>query len=399
MSLSLLKRIWPPLVILAAGLLIAVAIAASGPEAPKRPPRPDARLVAVEPLALTDARARVVGMGTVRPARAVNVTAQVGGQVVATEEALAPGAYARADEPLLRIDPRDYELVVRQRRADLARAEQAWKLESGQQAIAAREYELLGDVVDQETAELVLRKPQLATAASALDAARAALEKAQLDLERTVVRAPFNCIVREKYVDRGAIVSGNTPIAAVVGTDAFWVEVSVPLEKLRWIEVPADGTPGSQARIRQPAVWPEGVTRPGRVLRLLGDLEPQGRMARLLVEVADPYARNSEQRDMPPLLIDAFVEVEILGRELENVVRVPRRHLHNGYDVWLRGVDGRLEIRTVTPLFAGDEEIFVAAGLVPGEELVVSDLATPVAGLPLRTATTDAERGGEGAPR
>lgn len=392
-----LKRVWPPVVILLLGLIIAMAIATTGPEAPRRPSMEQARLVEVLPLEVGDARVLVSAMGTVRPAREVNVTAQVTGKVVALGSALIPGGYAVADEPLLRIDPRDYEFVVRQRQSDLARAEQEWKLESGQQEIAQREYELLETVVDQATAELVLRAPQLATARSGLDAARAALQKAELDLQRTFVRAPFNCIVLEKHVDLGAVVNTNTPAAKVVGTNAFWVEVAVAFEKLRWVEIPAGAQEqGSAVRIRQPSVWPADVWRAGRVLRLMGDLETDGRMARLLVEIEDPYARRPENHDAPILLAGAFVEIEITGRELRDVIRVPRRYLHNGRSVWLRTDEGLLEIRDVVALYAGEEELLVAEGLAPGEQLVTSDISTPIPGMPLRVSGESAQAAGQG---
>jgi len=380
-----LKRAWPTVAILLLGLILTIVIATSGPEAPKRPSAEQARLVEVLPLELVDASVIVSAMGTVRPAREVDITAQVVGKVVEMGPALIPGGYAVADEPLLRIDPRDYEFVVRQRQSDLARAEQEWKLESGQQEIAKREYALLETVIDESTSELVLREPQLATARSTLDAARATLQKAELDLQRTTVRAPFNCIVLEKHVDLGTVVNPSSPAAKVVGTDAFWVEVAVPLEKLRWIAIPADaGAEGSVVRIRQPSVQPEGPWREGRVLRLMGDLETEGRMARLLVEVADPYARQPENADAPALLVDAFVEAEIIGRELHDVIRVPRRYLHNSRSVWLRTSEGRLEIRDVVPAYSGEEALLVAEGLEAGEELVTSNISAPVPGMPLR---------------
>jgi RND family efflux transporter MFP subunit len=378
-------RPWLPVFILLAGALLALALATTGPEAPKRSRPKQARLVDVLPLEVTDTRARVTALGTARPARRVDVTARVSGAVVELGPAMLPGGRAQAGELLARLDPRDYQYVLRQRASDLARAEQNYKVEAGQQGIAQREYELLGELVDQDQAELVLRQPQLETVRAALDAARAALEKAQLDLRRTEIRAPFNCIVLEKKIDVGAVVSGNVPVATIVGTDAFWIEVAVPLEKLRWIDIP-QGTdaPGSAVRVRQTAVWGEDVWRDGEVLRLLGDLEPSGRMARLLVEVEDPYALAEENRGAPPLLVDSFVEAEIIGRNLDDVVVVPRRFVQNGSTVWICAADRTLDIRSLHPVFTSRENVYVIEGLRPGELLVTSELSTPVAGMLLR---------------
>jgi RND family efflux transporter MFP subunit len=383
----MIKKVGLPIAVLAVGLVLAAVLMATGPEAPKRPAQQQARLVEVVPLERIDTQVVVSAMGTAQARREVAVTAQVAGEVVALGAAMVPGGHAAAGALLARIDSRDYEFALRQRRADVAQAEQVLLLEEGQQEIARREYELLAPEVDSVSAALVLRRPQLASARSALDASRAALERAELDLDRTRVLAPFNCLVLSKHVDRGTLVNANTPIATLIGTDCFWIEVTVPQEKLRWIAIPGktDG-PGSRVRIHQSTAWKPGLWREGRVLRLLADLEPRGRMARLLVEVDDPLALRPEHQGAPPLLVNAFVAVEILGREINDVVRVPRQYVHQGSTVWLRGPDGRLEIRTVTPVHVGEEEILVAAGLEGGELLVTSEIAAPVAGMPLRVS-------------
>jgi RND family efflux transporter MFP subunit len=324
----------------------------------------------------------------------------VSGQVVATSPALLPGGTLHEGDLLLRIDPRDYELAVRQRESDVARARQALRLEEGQQDVALREYELLGEVLEEDDAELVLRQPQLEAARTAYDAALASLEKARLDLERTRVTAPFNAVVQEKLVDLGAVVSASTALATLVGTDACWVEVLVPEADLAWIDLPADGGgSGSPARVRQDAVWDEGVWREGRVLCRLGSLESQGRMARLLVEVDDPYALRPENAGAPPLLMDAYVSTRILGRTVADVVAVSRSHVHDGDKVWLMDGEGLLRIHTLDPVYAGEDVLLVADGLEAGQRLVVSEIATPVEGMPLRlegepTAPAPAGTGG-----
>ena len=73
----------------------------------------------------------------------------------------------------------------------------------------------------------------------------------------------------------------QSDLGTLVGTDAYWVKVSIPVDRLQWVSVP-----GSPATI----ISNGGTARKGRVIKLLGDLEEKGRMARLLVEVRDPLA-------------------------------------------------------------------------------------------------------------
>jgi len=395
---SALKKRWMPLAILLAGVVVVAVVVATGPEAPRRAPQRQARLVEVMPLEVTDAQVVIGAMGTVQPALEVRVQAQVGGQVVEVSPSFLPGGLLREGEGLLRIDPREYQFAVRQREGDVARAEQELKLEEGRQDIARREYELLGDVVDEDDAELVLRQPQLETVNAAHDAAWAALEKARLDLERTEVKAPFNAIVEEKLVDPGAVVTPNTPLAVLVGTDACWVEVLLPVGDLAWVLMPGEeGTDGSIVRVRQDAVWEDGVWREGRVLGSLGSLDAQGRMARVLVEVADPFSLRPENAAELALLVDSFVGVEILGRAVSDVVVVDRRYVHDEADVWLMDDDDKLRIRTVEPVYAGEDRVLVAEGLEAGERLVTSHLSAPVEGMPLRVKGGKRPVGADGA--
>jgi RND family efflux transporter MFP subunit len=291
-----------------------------------------------------------------------------------------PGGRFEAGEQILLIERKDYELAVRQRRSELIRAESDLKLEMGRQSVAKRECELLGREVKDEDKELLLRGPQLAAAREKVAAAAASLDKAELDLARTSVLSPFNALVVSRSVDLGSQVSPGTPLAALVGTDKYWVQVSVPLDELKRIDIPAfNGSKGAGARIYHEAAWGPRIRREGTVQRLRANLETKGRMARLLLSVKDPLKR-------PALLLDSYVRVEIQGRDLENAVRVPRAALREGNSVWIMKKDRTLDIRTVSIAWSDTGHVYVAEGLNEGDLLVTSHLGTPVAGMALRTA-------------
>ncbi|MCK4510956.1 HlyD family efflux transporter periplasmic adaptor subunit, partial [bacterium] len=280
---------------------------------------------------------------------------------------------------------REYEFAVRQRESGVALAEQVLKLEESQQEIARREYELMGDIIDDDDIELVLRGPQLETALRAQIAAAAALEQARIDLDRTSVVAPFNAIVDDRLVDRGGIVTPNTALATLVGTDACWVEVLVRVDDLVWIETPGpDGSGGSVVRVRQDAVWDKGEWREGRVLSRSGSLDAQGGMVRVIVEVLDPFNLRAEDAAAPALLMGSFVDVELVGQTVPDAVLVDRRYVRDGNEVWLMDDEDNLMIRTIEPVYAGENQVLVVGGLEAGERLVTSYLSAPVEGMPLR---------------
>jgi len=324
------------------------------------------------------------------PAREVVLQPQVSGEVLTISDELVPGGRFRKGEQLLRIDPADYELAVRQRESELAQARSNLKIEQGQQVIARSEFELLGEPTAGEDNALMLRKPQLESVRASVATAQATLERAKLDLARTRIRAPFNAIVQSREVNTGTRVTPVSKLATLIGTDRYWLELSVPVDQLQWLEIPGiSAGQGSAVRVYDEAAWGPDKFRRGRVIRLAGDLENEGRMARVLVAVDDPLALQPEHAGAPVLLLNSYVRAVIEGRTLSNVARVDRALLRGEDQVWLMGSDGRLQIRTVTIPFRGPHSVLVSEGLAAGERLVVTDLSAPVEGMALRTGDSE----------
>ncbi len=375
-----------PVGVLVACLGLAFVMLETGPVAERKPRSRLAHLVEVEPVGTTRERVRIQAMGTVVPARQIVLQPQVSGRIVEVDPEFVPGGHFAAGDVMVRIDPRDYELALRQRQSELTQARSDLQIEVGNQSVAALEYELLGEAVPDADRDLVLRQPQLESVRARVASAEAAVAQARLDLERSVIRAPFDALVLQRSIELGARVDSGTDLATLVDTSAYWVQVLVPVSQLAWIETgDRDRGPGSPALVSVPGGPAGRDRREGRVVRLLGNLETEGRMARLLVRVEDPIALQPEQAGMPRLLLDSFVNVRIEGRELDGVVAIDRSRVRDGDRVWVMNDEGELEIRDVTIAFRGEREVFVSDGLSAGERLVVSELSSPVAGMALRT--------------
>jgi RND family efflux transporter MFP subunit len=326
-------------------------------------------------------------MGTVIPAREIVLKSRVSGEIVATHPEFVEGGFLRKGAKVLQIDPEDYELTVIQKQSQVADARYALKLEQGHQDVAKREWELLNGQkpAKESDVELALRKPHLEKAEADLEAAEAELKQARLDLARTTVRTPFNSIVRTKSVDLGSQVASQDQLAELVGTDEYWIQVSVSVDRLKWITIPRRNEKrGSRVRIIYGNESETPYVRSGKVVKLLGDLETEGRMARILVSVVDPMDLKTPGTKRPPLLIGEYIRVEIEGRELRDVVRVPRTGLRDNSRIWVAGDDGRLHIRNVDIAWRDPQTIFLRSGLREGERLIVSDLAAPVEGMVIR---------------
>jgi multidrug efflux pump subunit AcrA (membrane-fusion protein) len=234
----------------------------------------------------------------------------------------------------------------------------------------------------------MLREPQRETARAAVASAEAALAAAELDLARTSVKAPFNALVMERQVNTGARVSAGSNLADLVDTDSYWVELAVPAASLRWLAIPSDAEPGSAVRLFQERVWGKTRYREGRVTRVRGDLDKKGRMARLLVAVADPLALTDNAIDtgQPPLLLGAFVRAEIAGRQLQDGLALERSWLRDDNTLWVMDSDDKLAIRHPELIYSGERQVYVRDGLVAGDRIITSELAVAVEGMPLRIA-------------
>jgi multidrug efflux pump subunit AcrA (membrane-fusion protein) len=259
--------------------------------------------------------------------------------------------------------------------------------EQARKEVAEREWALIANEVEPSEAgkKLALREVQLETAEASLKSAKSGLSKARLARSRTTIKAPFNALVTEEYVDKGQLVGPATRIATLVDADVFWVRVSVPVDRLPWIALPdRKGDGGASARIVQRVAEGVEVVREGRVVKLLGDLEPQGKMARLLVEIRDPMGLEREGgEDELPLLLGAYVNVDIKGPELNDVVALPRPALRDNDQVWLK-LESKLAIRDVDVVWTTEERVFVRGDIKTSSDIVVSRIDAPVEGMPLR---------------
>ena len=328
----------------------------------------------------------IVAMGTVRPEKEIVLSPRVSGEIVSVSASFTPGGFVDAGEVLLQIDPADYEVVLLQRKSELLQASADLELELGRQDLAQKDYKELEGSISSEYKSLVLRTPQLNIARSRVEAAEAAVRRAELDLERTRIRAPFAAHIINREANVGSQVSAGEPLGELVGIKHYWVEASVPVSDLRWVDFSEQArTSGSNVRIRNRAAWPEGSFRVGSVHRLIGELESQTRLARVLLTVSDPLSHEPESTGLPPLMVGSFVEARIAGIPIQDVIRVDRDYLRKDDTIWVYE-NGVLRIRELEVVFRDDEFAYVRSGLSIEEQVITTNLATVFDGADLRLA-------------
>jgi len=374
-----------PIIVMAFGLGLAVLFVVTRASPERSVPEPLPTRVEVQAVSSEARPVLVSGTGEVMAARQVQLMPEVSGRVRSHHPALRPGGVVAEGALLVALDARDYQAALAQAEANLEQARFQLELEQGRQRIAQKEFELLRQDEAMGPAEkaLALRKPHLRNAEAAVRAAESAVDKAKLDVARTRIRAPFDAFVKTESVDLGQLVNPQASIATLIGTEAFWVQTSVPVSALSWVG------PGTKASLRQ-VTSGRAIERKGEVIEVLSDLDEVGRMARVLVRIADPLHLERPAAERRPLLVGAFVEASLEGRAVEDVAVIPRPALRGDGEVWLMDAEDRLEIREVEIVWRGRDEVYVQRGLDPGERLVTSRIATPVPGMELRTGEAEA---------
>ena len=352
----------------------------------------------------------VTAQGWVIPAREAIVSPQVAGRIVWQSPALVTGGRVAAGDVLVRLESRDHRLAVRAERARVERAELELEIEHSRKRVAEAEWRLF----DRERRDerrgsgpgpattsnrgLVLRESQLRAARVGVEAARSALDRAELAVGRTSITAPFDAVVTHESAELGQMAAPQSPLATLVGIEHFLVEASVPVEHVPAIAIPGTNqrsdSGGARARVWQ-VVSGERVSRAGQVVRALGTLDSTGGMARVQIEVASPLAVGQSPEGQPtqaefpaiPLFVGSFVEVEIAAGQLAGVIEIPRTGLRDDDRVYLIE-DGVLVERRVEVVWRTGDHVLVKDGLEDGDRVITSRLASAVPGMRVRLADT-----------
>lgn len=316
----------------------------------------------------------VSGFGTVKAKRSITVVPQVSGEILTKSPAFEPGSFVTAGDTLLQIDDTDYVLALAQAQANRAQAQYDLARAREEAEVAWREWSLLSETNQDSATPLVRHEPQIRLAIANEAAAAAAVRQATVDLERCTLRAPFDGQILTADADAGQYLRSGNAIGTIAATDIAEIFVSVPDADLAWITL-GDPVVIAARFGGHDAAWE------GRAVRLGGAVDTRSRLVPVVVEVPHPYHR---QADHPALIEGTFVKVTFSATPENGSVIIPRSALRPGPEVWVVGLDGRLDLRPVTVSRAGIDRAVISAGLQPGERVCTSNLQYVTQGMPVR---------------
>ena len=372
-------------IVMAVALGLGYALLKTGPvttpEDEKRPPKV-VKTVSPQP---APHRISVTAHGSVLPSRRVVIQPQVSGEILSLHPDLIPGGFVAKGEELFEIDSYFARLSAQESVAAVARAEALLTEAKRKREEAMR---LANEKVIAVT-ELAELESLVATQSAEVQRLQAVRDRDAELLVRHTLYAPFNAMVLEESVEIGQRVGSNYAAVTLVGTDEFWVRVALSMDKLRWVKVPSGDEPGAKVRVFLEMGDGHIEEHAGEVVRLLSDLEREGRMARVLVRVNDPMGFQSELKKSP-LLIGSYVRVEIDAGELDQVLAVQRDALREGDRVWICDANSELQIRDVEVLWRRNETVYLNDVLKTGDALIVSPLRSALPGMKLNPQALEA---------
>ncbi|MYL01983.1 MAG: efflux RND transporter periplasmic adaptor subunit [Gammaproteobacteria bacterium] len=381
--LALLKRYFGPVLIVAGGFLLAIVIVATGPRPDRQARPPDAPSVLTIPALKRPAQLSVKAHGTVVPKTESNLGAEVAGRIVAVSPTMVSGGFFSRGDMLLEIERIDYEAALEQARAALASAES--ELANAELTFGRAEELAATRAVSQADLDQALN--QLNVSRAGQRQASAALAQAERDLERTRVTAPYDGRVRSERVDTGQFVSRGESIATLYSIDYAEVRLPIKDQDLAFL-------PFSLARTDSPsAVKTKAILRAefaggthaweADVVRTEGELDPLSRVVNVIAQVAEPY----EPADgSPPLTVGLFVEADIIGNTIEDVVVVPTSALQTGNRIYVVDTGNRLSFRDAEVVRLTAETAYLRVDVADGEQICVTGLDDAVEGQSVRPA-------------
>ncbi|MFT6052575.1 MAG: RND family efflux transporter MFP subunit, partial [Halioglobus sp.] len=229
-----MKRLVLPLAIILAGFALAAVLLATGPTLTSRPLESLAPVVRTQTISLQDVALSSLTHGTVAPRTESQLVAEVAGRVISVNANLVSGGFFSAGEQLLQIDPLDYELALEQARAGIVQAE-------SDLANARRAADRLSSLKERQLTSAAQQDDALnrmRIAQATLQSSRAQLARAERDLARTRVLAPYDGRVRSERVDIGQFVNRGNSMATIYATDYAEIRLPINDEELAFLDMP-----------------------------------------------------------------------------------------------------------------------------------------------------------------
>jgi RND family efflux transporter MFP subunit len=366
------KQIILPVVVIALGVAGFMGMAAL-----KKPPEEKAELdttplVSVQTVEIKPMDFSVKSYGVVAAKYETELVSQVNGEIVFLSEKFVRGGFVKKGDVLAKIDPSDYDAALIDAQASMASARATLVQEKAFGKVAEAEWKRIKDGVP---TELSLRKPQLAQEIAKLNSSEAGLKRARRNVERTIIKAPYDALIEARNIGLGSYVSMGTQIGKILSTDDAEIRLPIADKELQFLD-----NKGKNAEVvlkgefaGKPQEWK------ARIVRSEGVIDSRSRMTYLVAEVSDPYGLKSNSNE---LRYGTYVTASIDGLHAGQVTEVAR-HLVINKQVAVLDAENKLRYKDVNIVRQIGSKVIITDGLEAGMNLITSALDYPIEGMQL----------------
>ncbi len=309
----------------------------------------------------------------------IEIRAQVTGLL--ERQAFADGARVKKGDLLYVIDQRPFESQQAQAKAGLAQAEA--NLVNAQQNLARNARLIARKAASQQDYDTAVAQERASTAL--VEAQKALLRNAELNLEFATIRAPRDGFMSSSQVKPGALITAQlTLLNTLYSSDPMWVYFSISEDRLLQL----------QKAVRRP-----DQTTPFHIRLADGtDYAPTGRLdfvdatidqksGTLQVRISVP---NPDRLLRPGL----FVRVSVAAFESPNAIRIPQQavqELQGTKSVYVVAAGDKVEPRQIVAGYRIGNDWVVASGLAPGDRVVVEGIGKLRPGAQVKPVVTPAK--------
>lgn len=320
--------------------------------------------------------------GELRSIRRVDIAAEVAGSVVEVHPRLQTGEVIPEGELLFAIDDRDYRTEYESNKVRLGILSRDRELTQKdlQRVRTLFEKNKVGTRAGVEKAEQAAN-----TAADRLAQVRQAMTRAEINLERCRVKAPFSCRITSKNIEKGQYVSPGK-IALGLADDSV-LELEVPVDSrdaLAWLQF-AVGENGGKATeawfsklkpVPCKVSWTEDPKNQAvGILDRVSLFDEKTRTVKVVLRIE---GKQFEDRlEVLPLVAGMFCRAEIPGRSLQQVVELPRWAVSFKNTVYVVR-ENRLETVPVKVARVQANKAYISEGLAEGDMVITTRLANPL---------------------
>lgn len=386
-----LRYVLTPIAIILLAIIALIIFAALAPKPAKKPAIIKAPLVEVRNIARQDVRFIIASQGSVLPRTQTNLVSEVSGQITSVNDKFNVGGFFKKGEVLLSIDDISYQVALLQAQSRLDAAKAVLIEEQARKDQAEDEWMLTGKTLA-EAPILALRLPQLQKAQADIKAAKADVTDAEVKLTRTKIIAPYDAIVKEKQVDIGQYVTTGSVLAKTFAVDYAEVRLPIKQRDVDFLNLPKINQ--SQNKVSKVDIYYQLSGREhawaSNLTRYEGEVDSRSRVHYVIAQIDDPYSVLSSS-DHQELRIGTFVNANISGKKINDIVTIPRAALHGANKLYLVDTDNKLHIQEIKVLRNDADYVYSHDQFTAGFRLVMTQMEAPVEGMALRIVGEQAD--------